>query len=220
MSELVAAHPSLSAGAPPRARLLAAMARVSAERGYAAATVADVVKAAGVSRSTFYEEFASKEELFLEAFRHGMEVLDARVAAAVRTRQDWRAQLRAGVRAYLTGLQEDPAFARTALVEVHAAGPRAAAAHADAVRRFADRYARSARAARQEVTPVRAPGTRVVEATRSRGPGPAREALFVLCAGTEQLLVERMRISATPTFTDLEDVFCDCAEALLLHDRS
>ncbi len=199
MSSLVAAHPSLSAGAPPRARLLAAMARVGAERGYATATVADVVKAAGVSRSTFYEEFTSKEELLLEAFRHGMEVLDARVEAAVRTERGWRAQLRAGVRAYLTGLQEDPAFARTALVEVRAAGPRAAAAHAEAVRRFADRYAASAKAA---------------------GRTPPPDALFVLCAGTEQLLVERLRTDAAPEFTDLEDLFCACAEALLLSPRS
>ncbi len=203
MSELVAAHPELTpaASAAPRARLLAAMTRVVAERGYAQATVADVVRAAGVSRSTFYEEFASKEELFLEAYRHGTEVLDARVEAAVRTAGDWRDQLRAGVRAYLEALQEDPAFARAALVEVRAAGPAAAAAHAEATRRFADRYARSGRAA------ARAGGARRT---------PPADALFVLCAGTEQLLVERLRGSGTPTFTDLEGVFCDCAQSLLL----
>ncbi len=203
MSELVAAHPKLTAGAhaAPRARLLAAMARVSAERGYSSATVADVVRAAGVSRSTFYDEFASKEELFVEALRHGMEVVDARVAAAVRATDDWRGQLRAGVRAYLEALEEDLAFARACLVEVHAAGPAAAAAHADATRRFADRYARSGRAARNADAQRRTP--------------PA-EALFVLCAGTEQLLVERLRSQLQPTFTDLEDVFCDCAESLLL----
>jgi AcrR family transcriptional regulator len=201
VSELLAAHPGLNATAVPRARLLAAMSRVSADRGYANATVADVVRAAGVSRSTFYEEFASKEELFVEAVRHGLEVLDARVAAAVRGADDWRAQLRAGIRAYLEALQEDRAFARACLVEIHAAGPAAAAVHAEAVRGFADRYARSGRAAR------RAGGARRT---------PPAEALLVLCAGTEQLLVERLRAQADPTFTDLEDVFCDCAESLLL----
>ncbi len=203
MSLLVAAHPELAPAptAAARTRLLEAMARVCARRGYAAATVADVVRAAAVSRTTFYEEFASKEALFLEALRHGTEVLDARVEAAVREAGDWRGQLRAGVRAYLAALEEDVAFARTALVEVHAAGPAAAAAHAEATRRFADRYARSGRAAR------RAGGT-----ART----PPAEALFVLCAGTEQLLVERLRASAAPRLTDLEDVFCDCAEALLL----
>lgn len=203
---LTSAHPSLAALraevlSPARARLLEAMARVSAERGYAAATVADVVRAAGVSRSTFYEEFASKEELFVEAFRHGFEVVDARVEAAVRAEDDWRSQLRAGIRAYLAALEEDPRFARASLIEVHAAGAAALAARTDALHRFTDRYRRAARAALEE---------------RPEGREPPPQTLLILCAGTEQLIVQRLRAHPAPTLTDLEDVFCDCAESLLL----
>ena len=202
---LVAEHPSLVAArdssvSAARARLLDAVARVSAERGYVQATVADVVRTAGVSRSTFYEEFTSKEALFLESYRHGIDVLVARVEAAVAGAPDWRAQLRAGVRAYLATLEAEPLFARAYLLEVHAAGRAALDARAEALSRFADRYQQTFTAARREH-----PGRRT----------PPKEALLVLCAGTEQLLAERLRERHLPNFQGLEDVFCDCAESLL-----
>lgn len=204
-SSLVAEHPSLAAArdtsvAPGRARLLDAMARVVAERGYAAATVADVVRAAGVSRSTFYEQFASKEALFLETYRHGVDVLVARVEAAVAGAPDWRAQLRLGVRAYLSTLADEPVFARAYLLEVHAAGPAALDARAAALARFAARY-RETFAAARDAHPTRRE--------------PPVEALLVLCAGTEQLVAERLRADAADDLRALEDVFCDCAESLL-----
>ncbi len=185
---------------PARARLLDAVARVSAEQGYHAATVADVVRAAGVSRSTFYEEFTSKEALFLESYRRGIDVLVARVADAVAEAPDWRSQLRAGVRAYLATLEAEPLFARAYLLEVHAAGRAALDARAEALSRFADRYEQTFAAARREH-----PGRRK----------PPKEALLVLCAGTEQLLAERLRERDLPNFEGLEDVFCDCAQSLL-----
>jgi len=51
-----------------RARLIAAMVEVSAERGMGNATVAHVVERAGVSRRTFYELFIDREDCFLAAF--------------------------------------------------------------------------------------------------------------------------------------------------------
>ncbi len=47
-----------------RALLLEAAARVFAAKGYRAATVDEVVAAAGLSKGTFYWNFASKEDLF------------------------------------------------------------------------------------------------------------------------------------------------------------
>src|SRR5689334_4255912 len=64
-----------------RVRILDATAIVVAERGYEAATVADIVRAAGVSRSTFYEQFASKEACFLEAYERGTDRVDERIRA-------------------------------------------------------------------------------------------------------------------------------------------
>jgi AcrR family transcriptional regulator len=55
-----------------RARILAAMVEVSAERGAANVTVAHVVERAGVSRRTFYELFSDREECFVAAFDHAI----------------------------------------------------------------------------------------------------------------------------------------------------
>ena len=186
-----------------RGRVLRAMGDVVADKGYAAATVADVVRAAGVSRTTFYEQFRSKEDCFVEAYRHHVDTLIDAVRVAVRADDgDWRAQLRAGMRAYLAALAADRRFARTYLLEIHAAGEAALDARAEALRRFADRYHATFEQAR---------------ASDPRLRGPSADALLVLCSGTEQLVAERLRSGDDAPLADLEDVFCDCAEAVLLH---
>ncbi|HET8672858.1 MAG TPA: helix-turn-helix domain-containing protein, partial [Thermoleophilaceae bacterium] len=53
--------------ASQRGRMLDAMARAVAEKGYASTTVRDVIGRARVSRETFYEQFANKEKCFLAA---------------------------------------------------------------------------------------------------------------------------------------------------------
>jgi AcrR family transcriptional regulator len=204
---LVAQHPAVEPrlGAPSdaqRARLLVAVTDVVAQKGYAAATVSDVVRAAGVSRSTFYALFDGKEACFLEAFRHGVDVMIDRVRGAARAAaaDGWRAQLRAGVRTYLGTLAAEPQFARTYLLEIHAAGPQALSARQEALRRFAERYHASFEQARAERPELREPHP---------------DALLVLTAGTEQLVAERVRAGETSRLADLEDVFCFCAESIL-----
>jgi AcrR family transcriptional regulator len=54
--------------ASQRQRLLDAVLEVVGEHGYAAATVADITTAAGVSRTTFYEQFRNKLDAFLTAY--------------------------------------------------------------------------------------------------------------------------------------------------------
>jgi AcrR family transcriptional regulator len=54
--------------ASQRQRILDAVLDVVGERGYSAATVADITTAAGISRTTFYEQFGSKEDAFLAAY--------------------------------------------------------------------------------------------------------------------------------------------------------
>ena len=59
-----------SVDAPPSGdRLLDGLADSIGERGYRATTVADVVRNAKTSKRTFYDEFASKEECFVELLR-------------------------------------------------------------------------------------------------------------------------------------------------------
>src|SRR5437763_9967216 len=101
---LVTDHPELGpllSDKPQRAKLLEAMVRAVAEKGYEAATVADAVRLARVSRGTFYELFESKEACLTAAYRAGTEVLEERVTAATRDATDWREELRLGIRAYL-----------------------------------------------------------------------------------------------------------------------
>jgi AcrR family transcriptional regulator len=54
--------------ADQRRRLMAALTDVVADKGYTAATVADVSARAGVSRKAFYEHFANKEACLLETY--------------------------------------------------------------------------------------------------------------------------------------------------------
>jgi AcrR family transcriptional regulator len=111
--------------ASQRTRLLEAVGRAVAERGYAAATIDDVVRGAGVSKKTFYEHFADKEDCFLAAYQTASEELLHRVSEAHAAHEDWLARTRAGIVAYLRWLAADPALARVFLIEVAAAGPRA-----------------------------------------------------------------------------------------------
>jgi AcrR family transcriptional regulator len=128
--------------ASQRGRMLGAMADAVAEKGYASTTVADVVAGAGVSRKTFYEHFKDKEECFLAAYDTGVDlVLDAIVAARPEPGDDsWVALMRARARAYLDTLAANPAFARTFLIEVFAAGPRALDRRAAVLQRFAQLF--------------------------------------------------------------------------------
>jgi AcrR family transcriptional regulator len=179
-------------------------------KGYAAATVADAVREARVSRGTFYAQFASKEECFLEAYRHGVDVLLHRVATAAREAEgDWEVRLRAGMRAYLEALAGEPRFARTYLLEIQAAGARAQAERDAALRRFAARYASSFAAACRE---------------RRGLIMPSDDELFGLAAGVSELICARLRAGESDRLPALEDTLVRFARTLLegasaLHDQ-
>ena len=119
-----------------RERMLEAIAAVVASKGYANATVGDVVAGAGVSRKTFYEHFRDKEECFLAAFDSGAEKLLAAIVKAEPHEPGRIERIRARMRAYLCTLATNPAFARTFLIEVFAAGPRAMERRAEVHARF------------------------------------------------------------------------------------
>ena len=120
-------------------RLLEGMAEAITEKGYAATTIADVVRHARVSKRTFYEHFSDKESAFLALYSTASDDMLAVIAGAVVGDAPWRERLEAGVRAYFTELAAHPALTRTFLVEIQAAGPRALALRRDVLRRFAHR---------------------------------------------------------------------------------
>src|SRR5205807_2257052 len=89
-----------------RARIFEGMAQVVGERGYADTTIADVVKAASISRRTFYEQFKDKEDCFVETYRTGCENGIAQIGVALRSleQSDWRSRLWVSLETYLTVL--------------------------------------------------------------------------------------------------------------------
>jgi AcrR family transcriptional regulator len=170
------------------------MVRAVAEKGYEAATVSDAVRLARVSRGTFYELFDSKEACLLAAYRVGYEVLEERIAAAVRDAADWRDELRLGIRAYLQTLEQDPLFARVYLIEAQVVwAEREAVLH-----RFAGRYAKTF--------------------AKSGRPVPPIEALYLLAAGVHDVACARVR--AGRPVQDLEDILVGCAVRLACKEEA
>jgi AcrR family transcriptional regulator len=107
-----------------RERVLEAMVRMSAAKGYEATTVADVIEYAGISRDVFDEMFADKEECFLAAYDAVFDVLIAHVTAAFEAAADepWPEQIAAGLGALVELLAMEADIARMAMVEATAAG--------------------------------------------------------------------------------------------------
>lgn len=86
-------------------------------------TVADIVKRAGIARNTFYENFGSKEDCFLAAQEFAMSTALEQVVGAAGNIDDWPRRVHAGLTAFLGYVGEEPALARTCMVEALSAGP-------------------------------------------------------------------------------------------------
>lgn len=123
--------------------MLNAAIAVAGADGYAAMTVSAVIGRANVSRKTFYEQFADREDCFLAAYGLLLERGMARMRAACARKPDWPAGMRGALAWLLVTLARHPHEARVVFAEALAAGPRAWALRDRAVR---------------ELTPLLAPG--------------------------------------------------------------
>src|ERR687893_1487221 len=84
-----------------RRRLLDAFVELVASHGYASTTVGGIAAKAGVSRTTFYELFDSKEDIFRAAYDDVTgQMIEFIVAAAGRAGDDPGEGLIAGIQAY------------------------------------------------------------------------------------------------------------------------
>jgi AcrR family transcriptional regulator len=177
--------PSLVA-ASQRTRLLEAVGRTVAEKGYAAATIDDIVRGASVSKKTFYEHFQDKLDCFLAAYETASDELYEHVRAAqdavpaadgggtARARGNgsgWLERTHAGIHAYLRWLAAEPALARVFLIEIAAAGPEALARR----ERLRDRHA-------ERMRELHDPGVGVPE-----------EIFHAVVAAADDLVVRRLR---------------------------
>lgn len=121
-----------------RERMLLAVAEAVAEQGFVTTTVADIIARARLSRRTFYEHFADKEECFLAAYDTVVEQLLAAVGQAYEQAEGWTQKVHDGLETFLAYLAAEPAFARMCIVEVVAAGPDARGRRDAAMRVFVD----------------------------------------------------------------------------------
>jgi len=122
-----------------RRRIMAAIAELTAEQGYEATKIGDIVSRAGVARKTLYDNFEGKEEVFLAAF-------DAAVDEAMRRIEEdcaeveggWEERVRAGLASFLRYIAEEPALARMCMIEALSATQAATQRYEDALQRFVE----------------------------------------------------------------------------------
>ena len=181
--------PAPAVRASQRERLLAATIAAVAEKGYPAVTVADIVRRAKVSRAAFYLHFRGREECFRAATRHGGAQMLGRVHEAVRAvpadASDAEA-LRAGCRAFLCFLAEEPAFARVFYINMPADW-----LHAGNVR-----YAE-----------VNAKWHRRARGRHPDWPAVPEEAYHALAGACAELVRSRVSSDRTESLPELEDTF-------------
>jgi AcrR family transcriptional regulator len=185
-----------------RERMLAAMADAVAAKGYARVAVADVIEGAGVSRKTFYEQFSNKEECFLAAYDACVDLLLEAVDAALRApAPDWLAGMSQATRVYLEMMEDNPALARTFLIEALAAGPAALARRSAVHERFAAQLASAHAAARQDIPELPEIGPHV----------------FRACVGAiNELVTDRIARAGTDGLTELVGPIMDVQGRLLV----
>jgi len=147
--------PQVAASDPNRLRLVEGMFAAIEKKGYAATTIADIVRYAQTSKRTFYEHFADKDECLLVAFAAAADEMLRLIATAVEASSPSEDRVRVGVSAYVQALEARPALARTFLLDIYAAGPRVMDQRREVHRRFADALRRLASAARKEHPEIR-----------------------------------------------------------------
>jgi AcrR family transcriptional regulator len=114
------------------------MIRVVGTKGYTDASVADVLREADASRTTFYKHFDDKQACFLAAYETLVEQVFDEVTAGCDRAEPWVARMRAGLNTLVSRFARDPALARTAVIEAAAAGPAARRLQWNAIASFTE----------------------------------------------------------------------------------
>lgn len=116
-----------------------AIAELTAEQGYEATKIADIVRHAGVARKTLYDNFDGKEDLLLSAVDSAMTEMRM-VVEETCERSDGSAEraVSAGLEALLDFIAEHPAAARMCMVEAISATPSSARLYDAGMRDFVD----------------------------------------------------------------------------------
>lgn len=100
-----------------RSRLLVAAAGAVEELGYTNVTVAHITRRARVSRRTFYELFANREECLVALAESIVEDIRLEIAVAALEGLPWRERVRGALWVTLAFLDREPALARVCVVQ-------------------------------------------------------------------------------------------------------
>jgi len=138
------ALPESEVDASRRGRIQQAVIEEVAAGGYHGATVSRIIKRARVSRTTFYEAYADKEEAFAAAHLAASDrVLDL-VWGSVDPAAEGPVEhkVRSAVESYVRGIEASPVFSLCFLVEIRGAGDRLLAQRDAMVDRHVEMLAR------------------------------------------------------------------------------
>ena len=109
-----------------RTRLMAAFTELLAAYGYAGVRLAELVARAGVSKATFYDHFADKQQCMLAAYEEYLRMLIAAIVPAAREDTPLLIDfVRSVVTRYLAMIERDLTAARAFFVELESAGSEA-----------------------------------------------------------------------------------------------
>lgn len=140
-----------------RERLIAAVPAVVAEHGYEAMSVADIVKAAAVSRNAFYKNFSDKKDCFAAAHEAGHERLFDVLAQPCEASMTIEERVERSLAVGLEALADEPQVARLLFVEAPSAGEEIARRYHE----WLARYGRLLRFAAPELPPQSIPAPEV-----------------------------------------------------------
>jgi AcrR family transcriptional regulator len=120
-------------------RIMDALAELTAEQGYEATKISDVVRRAGVARKTLYDNFEGKEEVFLAAFDSARDEVLRRVEeGSGDVDGDWRERIEGGLAAFLGYVAEQPTLARMCMIEALSATPATTRRYEDTLETFVE----------------------------------------------------------------------------------
>jgi AcrR family transcriptional regulator len=105
-----------------RGRLLGAAVPVVDEVGWSGATVAQIASRARVSRRTFYDLFADRDECLLAVLEDALVRVEGELALLA-LESSWRVRVRAGLWTILSFLDREPVLARVCVVQALRGGP-------------------------------------------------------------------------------------------------
>lgn len=123
--------------AQQRARAIWGLVNMVADLGYANATVGRICAHAGISKKTFYDLFAGKEECYLCAYRAGHQALVMAILAGQPPNSSWDQRVELGIRTYLDFFSKREAGTLALMGEVYSAGANAITLHHHALDRLA-----------------------------------------------------------------------------------